>query len=40
MIQWGTIMTNPPLCIDEATMAEGFEIIDRALDLVDAHVED
>ncbi len=37
-IQWGTIMTNPPLCITEAEMAEGFDIIDRALSLVDAEL--
>ena len=29
------VMCNPPLCINEAQMAEGFEIIDRGLSLVD-----
>ena len=38
MLQWGTIMTNPPLCITDAQMAEGFEIIDGALSLVDAEL--
>jgi hypothetical protein len=28
-------MTNPPLCITEAQLAEGFEIIDGALELAD-----
>ena len=35
VLQWSTLMCNPPLCINEAQMAEGFGIIDRALDLVD-----
>jgi taurine--2-oxoglutarate transaminase len=35
VLQWSTLMCNPPLCIDEAQMADGFGIIDRALDLVD-----
>ncbi len=39
MLQWGTVMTNPPLCITEAQLAEGFEVIDRGLSLVDAHVD-
>jgi 4-aminobutyrate aminotransferase-like enzyme len=35
-IDWNSqLMHNPPLCIKEAQMAEGFGIIDRALDLVD-----
>ncbi len=34
-IQWSTVMTNPPLTITEAEMAEGFDIIDRGLSLVD-----
>ena len=40
LLQWGTVMTNPPLCINEEQLAEGFDIIDRGLTLVDAHVED
>ena len=35
VLQWSTLMCNPPLCINEAQMAEGFGIIDRALDLLD-----
>jgi taurine--2-oxoglutarate transaminase len=35
MLQWSTIMTNPPLCVTEAQMKEGFEIIDRALKITD-----
>jgi hypothetical protein len=31
-------MTNPPLCIDEAQLAEGFEAIDRALSATDRSV--
>jgi len=30
-----SIHTNPPLCITEEQLAEGFEIIDRALDIAD-----
>ena len=32
-------MTNPPLCITEEQLAEGFEIIDRALEIADAAME-
>src|SRR5438067_11786935 len=37
-VRWHTIMTNPPLCITEAQLAEGFAIIDRALDIADQAV--
>ena len=30
-VRWNTIMTNPPLCITEEELAEGFKIIDEAL---------
>jgi taurine--2-oxoglutarate transaminase len=33
-----SIHTNPPLCITEEQLAEGFEIIDRALDISDQAV--
>jgi taurine--2-oxoglutarate transaminase len=33
-----SIHTNPPLCITEAQLADGFEIIDRALDIADQAV--
>ncbi len=39
VLQWSTVMCNPPLCINESQMAEGFGIIDRGLDLVDAVFE-
>ena len=32
-------MTNPPLCITEEQLAEGFAIIDGALDIADAAME-
>ena len=32
------ILTNPPLSITDAQLAEGFEIIDRALDIADQAV--
>jgi taurine---2-oxoglutarate transaminase len=35
-----SIHTNPPLCITEAQLAEGFDIIDRALDIADQAVLD
>src|SRR6187455_1169438 len=37
-VRWNTFFTNPPLVITEEEMAEGFAIIDRALDDVDAVV--
>jgi taurine--2-oxoglutarate transaminase len=38
MIANNSIHTNPPLSITEAQLAEGFEIIDRALDIADRAV--
>jgi taurine--2-oxoglutarate transaminase len=38
MFAGSSIHTNPPLCITEEQLAEGFEIIDRALDIADAAV--
>jgi taurine--2-oxoglutarate transaminase len=35
MIANNSIHTNPPLCITEAQLAEGFEVIDAALDIAD-----
>jgi taurine--2-oxoglutarate transaminase len=35
VLQWSTVMCNPPLSIDEKGIAEAFEIIDRGLSLVD-----
>ncbi len=37
-VRWNTIMTNPPLCITEAQLDEGFEILDTALELGDSAV--
>jgi len=37
-VRWHTIMTNPPLCITEEELAEGFAIIDKALDIADQAV--
>src|SRR3954469_6475468 len=38
MIANNSTHTNPPLCITEAQLAEGFEIIDQALDIADRAV--
>jgi taurine--2-oxoglutarate transaminase len=38
MIANNSIHTNPPLCITEDQLAEGFAIIDRALDIADEAV--
>jgi taurine--2-oxoglutarate transaminase len=38
MIANNSIHTNPPLCITEEQLAEGFAIIDRALDIADEAV--
>ncbi len=38
-IRWGSFMCNPPLCITEEQLKACFEIIDRGLDLTDAHFE-
>jgi taurine--2-oxoglutarate transaminase len=40
MFRWWSIMTNPPLCIDEAQLAEGFSLLDEALALADRAVRD
>ncbi|HKW73774.1 MAG TPA: aminotransferase class III-fold pyridoxal phosphate-dependent enzyme [Candidatus Dormibacteraeota bacterium] len=39
-VRWNTIMTNPPLCITEAQLDEGFEILDAALEIGDRAVRD
>jgi taurine--2-oxoglutarate transaminase len=38
-VRWNAFMCNPPLCITEAQLREGFEIIDRGLDITDAVFE-
>jgi taurine--2-oxoglutarate transaminase len=37
-VRWNTIMTNPPLCVTEEELAEGFGIIDAALSHADKGV--
>jgi taurine--2-oxoglutarate transaminase len=39
-VRWNTLMTNPPLCITEAELEEGFEILDTALEIGDRSVSD
>jgi taurine--2-oxoglutarate transaminase len=39
MIMNNSIHTNPPLCITDEQLAEGFEVIDRALDIADEAVK-
>jgi taurine--2-oxoglutarate transaminase len=39
-IRWHSVMTNPPLCVTEEELAEGFEIIDGALEIADAAMEE
>jgi taurine--2-oxoglutarate transaminase len=38
MIANNSIHTNPPLCITEEQLAEGFEVIDAALVIADEAV--
>jgi taurine--2-oxoglutarate transaminase len=38
MLRWNGIHTNPPLTISEDEMAQGFDIIDTALDISDQAV--
>ena len=38
MFHWNGIHTNPPLCITEDQLAEGFAMIDRALEIADEAV--
>jgi taurine---2-oxoglutarate transaminase len=37
-LRWNMLFTNPPLSITESQLHEGFDIIDRGLDLVDGVV--
>ncbi len=34
-VRWNTFFANPPLCITEAELREGFEIIDKGLEITD-----
>ncbi|MCA9682108.1 MAG: aminotransferase class III-fold pyridoxal phosphate-dependent enzyme [Myxococcales bacterium] len=38
-VRWGSFMCNPPLCITEEQLGEGFAIIDRGLDITDEAFE-
>jgi taurine--2-oxoglutarate transaminase len=38
MIRFNGIMTNPPLCITEEQLDDGFAIIDEVLDIADAAI--
>jgi 4-aminobutyrate aminotransferase-like enzyme len=38
-IRWGGFMCNPPLCITEEQLLEGFAIVDRALEITDEAYE-
>jgi len=35
VLQWSTVMCNPPLIITEPQLAEAFDIVDKGLDLID-----
>jgi len=39
-VRWHTFFTNPPLCINEQQLREGFAIVDRALEITDKAVRD
>ncbi len=38
-VRWSSFMANPPLCITEAQLREGFAIVDRGLDITDEAFE-
>ncbi len=38
-VRWSSFTCKPPLCITEEQLLEGFEIIDRGLDITDAAFE-
>jgi taurine--2-oxoglutarate transaminase len=35
MVRWWTVMTNPPLCINQDQLSEAFEVLDQALAIAD-----
>jgi taurine--2-oxoglutarate transaminase len=37
-VRWNSFFINPPLCISRDDLMEGLAIVDRALELTDAHV--
>jgi len=38
-VRWGSFTCNPPLCISEQQLLDGFAIIDRGMDITDAVFE-
>ncbi|HTG48348.1 MAG TPA: aminotransferase class III-fold pyridoxal phosphate-dependent enzyme [Actinomycetota bacterium] len=38
MVRWNAVMTNPPLCITEEQLGDGFAILDEALAVADQAV--
>ncbi|MEC8023911.1 MAG: aminotransferase class III-fold pyridoxal phosphate-dependent enzyme, partial [Myxococcota bacterium] len=38
-VRWSSFMCNPPLCITEEELLEGFDILDRGLDITDQAFE-
>ena len=38
-LRWSHVMCNPPLVITEEQLQEGWDIIDRGLDIVDSYFE-
>jgi taurine--2-oxoglutarate transaminase len=38
VVRWNSFYTNPPLCISEEQLREGFSIIDKGLELTDRAV--
>jgi len=38
-LRWSSFTCNPPLCITEEQLKEGFNIIDQGLDITDAAFE-
>jgi len=40
MAHWNQVMTNPPLCITEEQLQEGFAVLDEAICITDGAVAD
>jgi taurine--2-oxoglutarate transaminase len=38
-IRWSSVACNPPLCITEEQLGEGFAILDRAFEITDEAFE-
>jgi taurine--2-oxoglutarate transaminase len=38
LVRWNTFFTNPPLCITEAQLHEGLDVIDKGLEITDRAV--